>query len=82
MKTARERTEDYYAQVDAIDDMDVVRTIAREFNTYYATLEGEDKEAADQLIHERVVEQGRRVDEAIKRLEAAAAPLIREASGK
>ena len=67
MTTARQKTEDYLTRHDATDDPKAARALATEFRAYYATLMGEDKQAADEVLH-HMVQQERESLEQVERM--------------
>lgn len=67
MTTARQKTEEYLTRHDATNDPEAARALATEFHAYYATLTGEDKQAADEVLSD-MVQQERESLELVERM--------------
>ena len=67
MTTARQKTEEYLIRHDATTTPEATRALATEFHAYYATLTGEDKQAADEVLSE-MVQQERESHEQVERM--------------
>lgn len=67
MTNARQKTEAYLTRHDDAEDPEAARALATEFHAYYATLTGEDKQAADEVLH-GMVQQERESLERVERM--------------
>lgn len=67
MTKARQKTKDYLTRHDATNHPEAARALATEFHAYYATLTGEDKQAADEVLSD-MVQQERESLERVERM--------------